>query len=159
WNEYYAAFKTTYPLTDSQLKTADSKLNTARGLCAQSLPGKQAIPTSVLISQAASNGWNAYPAMLATREGLVKLENEPVTRYLSAALTDDQAKGAPPTVKAEPSPFLKWIDLLTIWGLMVMGAGLLLGVLTRTNCLLAAGFLLLTYVCSPPFPWLTPPPN
>jgi uncharacterized membrane protein YphA (DoxX/SURF4 family) len=41
----------------------------------------------------------------------------------------------------------------------VIGAGLLLGLLTRTNCLLAAGFLALTYGCTPPFPWLPVPPN
>ena len=35
----------------------------------------------------------------------------------------------------------------------------MLGLFTRTNCLLGAAFLLLTYLAVPPFPWLPTPPN
>jgi uncharacterized membrane protein YphA (DoxX/SURF4 family) len=49
---------------------------------------------------------------------------------------------------------VSWIDWLTRWGLTVIGACLLVGLLTRTNCLLAALFLLTTYLCVPPLPWL-----
>ena len=54
---------------------------------------------------------------------------------------------------------LFWLDVLTAWGLTVMGACLVLGLLTRTNCVLLAGFLLLTYLAMPPFPWLPVPPE
>ncbi|HBI45469.1 MAG TPA: hypothetical protein DDY78_21835 [Planctomycetales bacterium] len=71
-------------------------------------------------------------------------------------LTDSQAnKGVPlPSL-----PLLWWVDGITAWGLTVIGGCLLLGLLTRFNCILAAGFLLMTYFASPPWPWLPTPPN
>jgi uncharacterized membrane protein YphA (DoxX/SURF4 family) len=71
-------------------------------------------------------------------------------------LTDAQEKkGVPP-----PSyPLLWWVDGATAWGLLVIGGCLLLGLLTRLNCVLAAVFLLMTYFASPPWPWLPSAPN
>jgi uncharacterized membrane protein YphA (DoxX/SURF4 family) len=51
-----------------------------------------------------------------------------------------------------------WIDRVTVWFLIVVGGCLMLGLFTRLNCLLAAGFLLTTYLLVPPFPWLPTPP-
>jgi uncharacterized membrane protein YphA (DoxX/SURF4 family) len=79
-------------------------------------------------------------------------------KSLGDLLTKEQlAKGPVP----EPKTYglLWWIDRLTEWGLTIVGACLLLGLFTRTNCLLAAGFLLLTYLAVPPLPWLPTPPN
>jgi uncharacterized membrane protein YphA (DoxX/SURF4 family) len=74
----------------------------------------------------------------------------------SDLLTDGQRqKGAPPP----PLPLLWWVDGITAWGLLVIGGCLLLGLLTRLNCVLAAVFLLMTYFASPPWPWLPTPPN
>jgi uncharacterized membrane protein YphA (DoxX/SURF4 family) len=67
-----------------------------------------------------------------------------------------------PLKEVPPAPdkgWLGWIDWLTEWGLTVMGACLIVGLFTRLNCVLAAGFLLMTYFCAPPFPWLPVPPN
>jgi uncharacterized membrane protein YphA (DoxX/SURF4 family) len=61
--------------------------------------------------------------------------------------------------EAGPSRFLTFLDYATAYGLAGMGACLLLGLLTRTNCVLLAGFLLLTYLAMPAFPWLPVPPN
>jgi uncharacterized membrane protein YphA (DoxX/SURF4 family) len=47
-----------------------------------------------------------------------------------------------------------WIDLVTRWGLTLVGAGLLLGLFTRTACVAGAAFLLLFYLTMPPFPGL-----
>jgi uncharacterized membrane protein YphA (DoxX/SURF4 family) len=57
------------------------------------------------------------------------------------------------------TPLLWWIDGITAWALAIIGGCLLLGLLTRTNCVLAAGFLLMTYFIAPPWPWLPTPPN
>jgi uncharacterized membrane protein YphA (DoxX/SURF4 family) len=50
-------------------------------------------------------------------------------------------------------------DRVTRWFLAIVGAGLLFGVFTRISCVLAAGFLLLTYLTHPPFPWFALPPG
>jgi uncharacterized membrane protein YphA (DoxX/SURF4 family) len=48
--------------------------------------------------------------------------------------------------------WLEWTDFLTRWGLVVMGACLLLGLLTRTACVSGAVFLCLLYLSMPPWP-------
>jgi uncharacterized membrane protein YphA (DoxX/SURF4 family) len=50
-------------------------------------------------------------------------------------------------------------DLITRWFLAIVGACILAGLFTRLSCVLAAGFLLLTYLTHPPFPWYTLPPG
>jgi uncharacterized membrane protein YphA (DoxX/SURF4 family) len=59
----------------------------------------------------------------------------------------------------EPNRVIEWIDWLTMVGLTVIGACLLLGFFSRTSCWLAAGFLALTYLAMPSFPWLPVPPQ
>jgi uncharacterized membrane protein YphA (DoxX/SURF4 family) len=46
-----------------------------------------------------------------------------------------------------------------MWGLTIVGACLIVGLFSRTACVLAAAFLLGTYLMFPPFPWLPSPPN
>jgi uncharacterized membrane protein YphA (DoxX/SURF4 family) len=47
---------------------------------------------------------------------------------------------------------LEWADAIVTYGLLAVGAGLLLGVLTRTACLAGAAFLLLFYLAIPALP-------
>lgn len=42
-------------------------------------------------------------------------------------------------------------DLITMWGLTFVGVFLILGLLTRVSSLAALGFLVLFYLCNPPF--------
>src|SRR5262249_57167930 len=44
-------------------------------------------------------------------------------------------------------------------GLAILGLCLLFGLFSRTACVLAAGFLLMTSLCVPPWPWLPVAPN
>jgi len=76
---------------------------------------------------------------------------------LESVLTPEQRQKAMPSTP--PLPALYWIDGITAWGLTIIGGCLLIGLLSRFNCILAAGFLLMTYLASPPFPWLPTPPN
>ncbi len=50
------------------------------------------------------------------------------------------------------------IDRMTAWGVTAIGVGLLAGLFTRLWCVAGAGFLVMTYLTAPPFPWLPPPP-
>ena len=43
------------------------------------------------------------------------------------------------------------IDFLNVWGLVFIGLGLFLGLLTRVSCFAGAGLLLLYYLSHPPF--------
>ena len=66
----------------------------------------------------------------------------------------------PDTIKGPVSTWgkLEWADALVIYGLLAVGACLLLGVLTRTACLAGAASLLLFYLAIPALPdWPAPP--
>lgn len=71
----------------------------------------------------------------------------------------DKQKEPAPQPGPLPSRIQKWIDLSTMYGLAILGACLLLGLFSRTSCVLSAVFLLTTYLCVPPWPWLPVPPN
>jgi uncharacterized membrane protein YphA (DoxX/SURF4 family) len=51
------------------------------------------------------------------------------------------------------------MDTVTMWALVVIGGCLMGGLFTRVMCVLAAGFLVMTYLAHPPFPWFPLPPN
>ncbi len=51
------------------------------------------------------------------------------------------------------------MDRVTMWFLVVVGAFLMGGLFTRVACVLAAGFLVMTYLAHPAFPWYPLPPN
>lgn len=53
----------------------------------------------------------------------------------------------------------QFMDRATMWFLVAVGACLMAGLLTRFACVLAAGFLVMTYLAFPPFPWYPQPPN
>lgn len=50
------------------------------------------------------------------------------------------------------------MDLFTMWFLVAVGACIMGGLFTRLACVMAAGFLVMTYLAQPPFPWFPPPP-
>jgi uncharacterized membrane protein YphA (DoxX/SURF4 family) len=51
------------------------------------------------------------------------------------------------------------MDRFTMWFLVTVGAFLMGGLFTRVACVLAAGFLVMTYLAHPAFPWYPLPPN
>jgi uncharacterized membrane protein YphA (DoxX/SURF4 family) len=88
----------------------------------------------------------------------LRVQTDQMRKSLAEVLTDDQRKlDAPP--EPEGDTFLKNLDVATAWFLFGVGLTLLFGLLTRTSCLLAAGFLLVTYLSTPAFPWLPAPPQ
>ncbi|MBN9123078.1 MAG: hypothetical protein J0I06_28720 [Planctomycetes bacterium] len=67
--------------------------------------------------------------------------------------------GKAPEEPAAEEPRGKFLDRVTMWFLVVVGAFLMGGLFTRVSCVLAAGFLVMTYLAHPPFPWYPLPPN
>lgn len=51
------------------------------------------------------------------------------------------------------------MDKVTMWFLVGVGSCLLAGLFTRLACLLGVGFLVMTYLAYPSFPWYPQPPN
>lgn len=51
------------------------------------------------------------------------------------------------------------MDRFTMWFLVITGGCIMAGLFTRIACLAGCGFLLLTYLTHPPFPWYPLPPN
>ncbi|MCC6420877.1 MAG: DoxX family protein [Gemmataceae bacterium] len=72
--------------------------------------------------------------------------------YKQRLTKDQQAKGALPG--PEPTNRLALIDGITMWGITAVGVCLILGLFTRTACVVGAGFLLLFYAAMPALPWL-----
>lgn len=89
-----------------------------------------------------------------TAEADLAKETDSFVTELKTKINDGKA----PEKVNEPTP-LQRNDHLTRWFLAVVGACLLFGLFTRISCVLAAGFLLLTYLTHPPFPWFTLPPG
>jgi uncharacterized membrane protein YphA (DoxX/SURF4 family) len=90
-----------------------------------------------------------------TQELKKELEKVPSDEQKQAA----QSKGNVPQPGPPPNPKQHWIDLAAMYGLAILGACLILGLFSRTACLLSAAFLVMTYLCMPPFPWLPSAPN
>lgn len=80
-----------------------------------------------------------------------------VTDELLAELKKDAGiKDEPPAPPWHSD--IKLLDKAVAYGVTAIGVGLLLGLFTRVWCLAGAGFLVMTYLSAPPWPWLPPPP-
>jgi uncharacterized membrane protein YphA (DoxX/SURF4 family) len=89
---------------------------------------------------------------IITAEAALAKDADDYVADLRKALGDDS--------KDEPARSLgKKMDGVTMWFLVGVGACLMGGLLTRVACVLAAGFLVMTYLAHPPFPWYPLPPN
>lgn len=74
------------------------------------------------------------------------------------ALRTDAQKGMPdPATPVEEWSELKKADTITMWGLFVFGALMVVGLFSRLSCLGAACLLALFYFSNPPWPGFPPP--
>jgi uncharacterized membrane protein YphA (DoxX/SURF4 family) len=86
------------------------------------------------------------------REGLLEDVSAPLTKSLDQVLTPEQ-KSKPALGPAPTSVQLRWTDRLVSYGLLAVGAGLVLGLFTRLSAVAGALFLIALYLAIPPFPW------
>jgi thiosulfate dehydrogenase [quinone] large subunit len=56
---------------------------------------------------------------------------------------------------AENPQLVNIVDLMNIWGLILIGMGLIAGFMNRTVCIAGMGFLFLYYISNPPLVGLT----
>jgi uncharacterized membrane protein YphA (DoxX/SURF4 family) len=97
-----------------------------------------------------------------TRTELLRDLNKPFDDTLKASMArlskDQRDKGAVPDPEG-PLSSLDWINFVTRWGLTLVGVGLVLGLFTRTSCVVGAGFLLVFCLAMPALPWLPANPR
>jgi uncharacterized membrane protein YphA (DoxX/SURF4 family) len=86
----------------------------------------------------------------------VDKKTQEMKKAVAGVLTAEQ-KEEGPVPEPEGRGLVWWVDFLTRWGLVVVGACLMVGLYTRTNAALAAGFLVMTYLAFPSVPWLPAP--
>jgi uncharacterized membrane protein YphA (DoxX/SURF4 family) len=83
-----------------------------------------------------------------------------LARDASAFATElQQVVNGKPVEVTPPESTGKKLDKFTMWFLVVVGALLMGGLFTRLACVMAAGFLVMTYLAFPPFPWYPVAPN
>ena len=71
-------------------------------------------------------------------------------------LSAETLSGVVPIKKEKP---IEQMDKFTMYFIAIVGACIFFGLFTRIACLAAVGFLVMTYLTHPPFPWLPLPPN
>jgi uncharacterized membrane protein YphA (DoxX/SURF4 family) len=102
----------------------------------------------------------------ALREAVLKLATDsqrqtagpyPAQRWKKLAIPWGSSTVTTP-IKIPEWNSLQWVDHLTIYGLMAMGVGLILGLFTRLSALAGAVFLAQIYLSMPPWPGLPASP-
>lgn len=92
-----------------------------------------------------------------------ELSKDDFTKELSKVLSEEEAREyeEPILKQARLAPLTpgQQMDRITMWFLVAVGACLMAGLFTRLACLLGAGFLVVTYLAHPAFPWFPIPPN
>jgi uncharacterized membrane protein YphA (DoxX/SURF4 family) len=93
------------------------------------------------------------------RNQLIAEMNVPIADYerkVEQTLTAKQKAMGPPMAKQKP---MYWIDTGMTYGLLAVGASLMLGVFTRLGCLGGIAMLAMFYLSMPPWPGLVESPN
>jgi thiosulfate dehydrogenase [quinone] large subunit len=110
-------------------------------------PSGTKFQTAALVTLRVLVGWHFL------YEGLAKLFNP----YWTSAEYMNQASwlfsGLFQRLAASPTAVMV-VDFLNMWGLALIGAGLLVGLLTRTATISGLVLLVLYYIVAPPFPGL-----
>jgi uncharacterized membrane protein YphA (DoxX/SURF4 family) len=178
WDAYAKKLETNYKVSDAvrekvEKRLSKSKAETAAWLASAEMAGRiRAYDQEVRQVGDAAKRQEMRTALIADLDR----RTEGMKTALNRIVSEEKADIAPEANSASdwskylsehglaPNPSrvrgaLWWIDFLTVWGITILGGMLIVGLFTRTACVLAALFLALTYLSFPPFPWLAPPPQ
>ncbi len=134
------------------------------------LNGGKTVEESTALFKLTSRAFAALNATVPDRV-LAKLEplkNKELSRddfkkEIATLLNEDEKKDYEEIIlknaKVLPSTPGQLMDKVTMWFLVCVGTCLMAGLFTRLSCLMAAGFLVVTYLAHPAFPWYPLPPN
>lgn len=141
-----------------QIKAYDDKLKEVRRLESEELSsyGPSVFPRLQQAKAEANQIRSNLRAELTQQTALFK-------KTLQDVLTDEQKKLAPPTDPTRPPltswSLLDWSDFMVKYGLLATGVCLILGLFTRTFCVVGAGLLLMFFLAMPPLPGLPENPR
>lgn len=162
------AAKATYARWVYGVDARDAKVNyVSGGTAALTAPSRLAIievlkkQVNELEARQAVGLGNGY-GMDQTRLKAAKTDLRSAESELAAdadAFLTELKKAAKADIPQAGRKPIEWMDEFTMWTITVVGACLLAGFLTRPACIVAVGFLALTYLTHPPFPWYPLPPN
>jgi uncharacterized membrane protein YphA (DoxX/SURF4 family) len=178
WDGYARKLVANYKLSDAvrekvEKRLSKSKVETAAWLASADMAGRiRAYDQEVRQVGDAAKRQEMRTALMAD----VDKRTEGMKAALNRIVSEEKADVAPEGSSASdwskylsehglaPNParvrgVLWWVDFLTVWGITILGGMLIVGLFTRTACVLAALFLALTYLAFPPFPWLATPPQ
>jgi uncharacterized membrane protein YphA (DoxX/SURF4 family) len=85
----------------------------------------------------------------AAKADLAKATDDFIAELKKTAGIEDPPAGEKP---------IQTLDKVAMYGITAIGVGLLVGLFTRLWCVAGIGFLVMTYLAAPPWPWLPPPP-
>ncbi|MCZ2341325.1 MAG: hypothetical protein LC104_05950 [Bacteroidales bacterium] len=104
------------------------------------------------------NGFGIEQKRVAAARADVRATEASLAADAQSFLADLKTQAGVKAPEPQPKPIAQ-ADIQTMWAITIIGACLLFGFATPFACLAGAGFLVLTYLTHPPFPWFPLPPN
>jgi uncharacterized membrane protein YphA (DoxX/SURF4 family) len=149
WTNYLEVVQNTYPLKD------------------QALADATAYPKQALADWFRKNGVKLVDATKVTdkdsagkaRETILAELDKQFNQYRNSVLAAIPANVVGGVVAEKKTKSIEELDKFTMWFIAGVGACIFFGLMTPLACLAAFGFLVMTYLTHPPFPWLPLPPN
>jgi uncharacterized membrane protein YphA (DoxX/SURF4 family) len=157
WRDYRSAVAGTYKLTDDELRKVDGNWTFWNHKIAEWFAGENNKKLKAAYEKAVNDG-KKEDIEKAQFAYLAELDKQFATYKMATnnMISAETLSGVVPIKKEKP---IEQMDKITMYFIAIVGACIFFGLLTRIACLAAVGFLVMTYLTHPPFPWLPLPPN
>lgn len=157
WLDYRPTVETTYKLTDEEMKKSDQGHYFWDQKLADWYAGDGYKKMKETYDKAAKDGkQEEIEAAKAAYLGELDKQFAAFKTATNNMLSAETLSGVVPIKKEKP---IEQMDKFTMYFIAIVGACIFFGLFTRISCLAAVGFLVMTYLTHPPFPWLPLPPN